>query len=445
MEEADVTSIRHTLLTGAAIGSVGLAPACGGSDESAGSADRHNQGFTLAQSELERDAAPDVSAEDQAELAAGNAAFAFDLYAQLAPNGGNLFFSPYSISAALAMTYAGARGETATEMAEVLHFTLPQERLHPAYNHLDLVLQSRAQAEPPAHLPDAVPPRLEIANSIWGQQDYVFESEFLDTLAVNYGAGLRLLDFGSDPEGARQTINRWVSDQTEDKIPELLAPGTITPIIRLVLTNAIYFLANWSSPFEPEATQPGSFFVDPTTEVTVDMMHQADYFNYATGDGYAAIDLPYIGNDLSMLLLVPEAERFAEVEAQLSAGMLNTVVDSLESRNVELAMPKWQFESGFSLAATLQALGMPSAFSGAADFSGMTSVEDLFISDVIHQAFIAVDEAGTEAAAATAVMMAGSALPPEPVSLTVDRPFVFVIRDAPTGAVLFMGRVTDPS
>jgi serpin B len=212
-----------------------------------------------------------------------------------------------------------------------------------------------------------------------------------------------------------------------------------------VLTNAIYFLANWSSPFEPEATQPGSFFVDPTTEVTVDMMHQADYFNYATGDGYAAIDLPYIGNDLSMLLLVPEAERFAEVEAQLSAGMLNTVVDSLESRNVELAMPKWQFESGFSLAATLQALGMPSAFSGAADFSGMTSVEDLFISDVIHQAFIAVDEAGTEAAAATAVMMAGSALPPEPVSLTVDRPFVFVIRDAPTGAVLFMGRVTDPS
>ena len=429
------------------IGAVGvvvaLAAGCGTTSEESSSG---ASGFTLVQSDLERDTAPQVVPADEAELAAGNRAFAFDLYAQLARTPGNLFFSPYSISAALAMTYAGARGQTETEMAETLHFTLPQAQLHPAFNQLDLVLESRAQAEAPRSLPDAQPPRLEIADSIWGQQGYAFETAFLDTLAVNYGAGLRVLDFGSDPEGSRKTINQWVSDQTEERIPELIPKGVIHPLIRLVLTNAIYFYATWFSPFEPEATQPGSFWVDGATEVTVQMMHQTDYFGYTAGDGYAAVQLPYVGNDLSMLLLVPDVGRFAESEAQLGAELVDTVLESLQTELVQLAMPKWEFESSFSLAHTLGELGMPSAFDPkAAEFGGMTSVEDLYISEVIHQAFVSVDEEGTEAAAATAVMMAGTGMPPEPVALTIDRPFVFLILDGPTGTVLFAGRVTDPS
>jgi len=440
-----MVSFRCSLFAGAALLALGASVGCGSTGSPKGTSSTEP---AMARSNLERDLSPDVPAGDQTALAQGNAAFAFDLYSALAERDGNLFFSPYSISAALAMTYAGARGETESEMATTLHFTLPQEQLHPAFNQLDLTLESRSEAEPPPSLPDGQPPQLNIANSLWGQEDYSFEAPFLDTLALNYGAGLRLVDFAGDSEGARVTINDWVSRETEARIPELLAPGTITTDTRLVLTNAIYFLANWLSPFEPEATQPGTFYVDGATEATVDMMHQTENFDYAAGDGYQAVALPYVGSDLSMLLLVPDAGRFAEVEANVDAELMGTVVGSLESRNVQLAMPKWKFDASFMLGQTLQALGMPSAFSpSAADFSGMTTAEQLWISEVIHQAYISVDEAGTEAAAATAVVMVGMAMPTEPVdivTLDIDRPFLFVIRDAPTGAVLFAGRVTDP-
>ncbi len=397
-------------------------------------------------SSLERDLAPAVPVADRSELAAGNRAFAFDLYAALAGEDGNLFLSPYSISSALAMTYAGARGDTAAEMAATLHFTLPPAALHPALNQLDLELASRAAATPPPSLPDGLPPRLEIANAIWGQQGYAFEPPFLDTLAVNYGAGLRTLDFGADPEGARGVINAWVADQTEDRIRDLIPEGAISPLVRLVLTNAIYFLANWASPFAPEATSPGPFVTAAGREVTVDVMHQTGFFPYAAGDGWVAVSLPYVGEQLSMLVVLPDAGRFDEVEAALGPGLYATIDASLTAARVALALPKWEVQSRFQLAEVLAELGMPRAFQdGVADFSGMTAAEALHISAVIHQAFVSVDEQGTEAAAATAVLMAGSSLPSEPVTVTVDRPFFYLVRDEPTGTLLFLGRVTDPS
>lgn len=397
-------------------------------------------------SSLERDLAPAVPDADRSELAEGNRAFAFDLYAALAGDDGNLFLSPYSISSALAMTYAGARGDTEAEMAATLHFTLPQAALHPALNQLDLELESRADAAPPPSLPDGLPPRLEITNAIWGQQGYAFEPVFLDTLAASYGAGLRTLDFGADPEGARGVINAWVADQTEDRIPDLIPEGAISPLVRLVLTNAIYFLANWAYPFEPQATSPGSFVTAAGSEVTVDVMHQTESLPYAAGDGWVAVSLPYVGHQLSMLVVLPDAGRFDEVEAALGSELYATIDASLTSARVALALPRWEVKSRFQLAGVLAELGMPRAFQdGVADFSGMTAAEALHISAVIHQTFVRVDEQGTEAAAATAVLMAGNALPPEPVAVTVDRPFLYLVRDEPTGTLLFLGRVTDPS
>jgi serpin B len=419
-----------------------LGVACGSSEDGDGTSDSVADQFTLVRSDLPRETAPEVSADERQELVDGNTALAVDLYARLSAEAGNLFFSPYSISSALAMTYAGARDQTETEMAQALHFTLPQQRLHPALNALALELESRA--ETPAEQ-EAEPFQLSIANSIWGQQDFHFESDFLDTLAINYGAGLRLLDFIEDPQGARETINAWVSRETEEKIPELLAEGILTPLTRLVLTNAIYFKASWQNQFEPDATSAGSFMADGTTEVTVDMMHQAELMPYAAGEGFTAVALPYAGGQLSMLLLVPDAGQFAEFESALSTEVIAGAVEGLLSTNVALALPKFEFESAFSLSAALSELGMPTAFTDAADFSGMTGRADLFISDVVHQAYVGVDETGTEAAAATAVVMTLSGLPPDPVELIVDRPFIFLIRDEPTGAILFLGRVTDPS
>jgi serpin B len=375
-------------------------------------------------------------------LVNGNSGFAFDIYQLLKEDNDNVFYSPYSISVALAMTYAGARGETERQMADTLHFTLPQNRLHPAINALDLELAQRGQG---AEGKDEEGFRLNIVNAIWGQEDYEFLTEFLDTLAQNYGAGLRVLDFAGDPEAARVTINDWVSDQTEGRIENLIPPGALGGLTRLVLTNAIYFNAAWSEPFEPSMTEGGPFHLLDDSQVTVPMMRQTTSFGYAEGDGYQAVELPYDGRELAMVVLLPEVGGFEEFEESLDAERVDAIVSDLAYRQVSLAMPKFEFDSGFSLADTLVAMGMPVAFSGEADFSGMTGSRALFISDVIHKAFVSVDEAGTEAAAATAVIMAESAAPEQPVEVTVDSPFIFFIRDIETGAILFIGRVLDPS
>jgi serpin B len=397
----------------------------------------------VVRSEKERITSPDVDQTELDELVAGNSAFAFDLFQATRESGTNLFYSPYSISVALVMTYAGARGNTEAQIRDTLHFTLTQERLHPAFNALDLELASRNEL-PEGWEGEAF--TLNIANSIWGQTGYPFLPYFLDALALNYGAGLRLLDFITASEACRIVINDWVSEETAGKIEDLLSQGAITSDTRLVLVNAIYFNAAWLFPFEEEATHNGIFYLLNGSQVTVPMMEQEHFFHYTEGDGYQAVELPYNGEQLSMVILLPETGAFQGFEQSLTAERFSSIVSDLERENVHLTMPKFTYESSFSLGETLAGMGMLDAFQpGVADFSGMDGTRNLFISEVIHKAFVSVDEAGTEAAAATAVIMPTSGPPTTTVEVTIDRPFLFVIRDNETGAILFLGRVLNPS
>jgi serpin B len=395
-----------------------------------------------ARSAKQRETSPDVAGQDLVGLVDGNSAFAFDLYQILREEPGNVFYSPYSISVALAMTNAGARGETEQQVADALRFSLAQNHLHPAFNSLDLELAGRGEG---AQGKDGEGFRLNVVNAIWGQAGYAFLPEFLDILAENYGAGLRVLDFTSAPEESRVTINDWVSEQTEGRIEDLIPAGVIDALTRLVLTNAIYFNAAWSQPFEPDLTADGPFYLLGGGEVDVPMMTQTESFGYTSGEGYQAVELPYDGHELSMVVLIPDAGEFDSFEGALDAGRVDEIVGDLSYRQVALTLPRFEVESDFSLADALAAMGMPDAFTNRADFSGMTGGRDLFISEVVHKAFVSVDEAGTEAAAATAIVMKGLALPEEPVEVSVDRPFIFLIRDVQTGAILFVGRIVDPS
>jgi serpin B len=376
------------------------------------------------------------------QLVSGNNAFAFDLYQKLRGQKGNLFYSPYSISLALAMTFAGAHGETEQQMVQTLHFSLAQAQLHPAFNSLDLVLASRGQG---AKGKDGKGFRLKVANALWGDQGHKFLSPFLDALAENYGAGLRVLDMQHAPEVSRGIINQWVSGQTEGKIQDLITPGGITPDSRLVLTNAVYFNAAWSAPFQPEQTKDGPFTLQDNTHITVPMMDQMAHFAYGKGNAYQAVELPYDGNQLSMVIVLPDANGLEALESSLKAQRADEIVKGLADQEVVLMMPKWKFDSSFQLADVLREMGMRDAFTpDAADLSGMDGLRDLFISQVVHKAFVSVDEAGTEAAAATAVIVTASAMPVQPVTLTIDHPFMFFIRDIQTGTILFVGRVADP-
>jgi serpin B len=327
-------------------------------------------------------------------------------------------------------------------MADTLHFTLPQNQLHPAFNGLDLELAQRGEG---ASGKDDQGFRLNIVNAIWGQQEYGFLDRFLDTLAENYGAGLRLLDFASAPEEARAVINGWVEEQTEGRIEDLIPEGLIDALTRLVLTNAIYFNAAWQHPFSEDLTRDGTFYLPDGGEASVPMMMLTEELGYAAGPGYQVVELPYDGDELSMLILLPDEGKLESLGASLDAKLMDGIVKQLEPTQVALTMPKFEFEASLNLADTLAAMGMPDAFGRAADFSGMTGSKDLFISAVIHKAFVAVDEAGTEAAAATAVVMKRLSIPEPPIEVIVDRPFMFLIRDIETGAILFVGRVVDPT
>lgn len=400
--------------------------ACGGYDEP-----------PTVRSDLARNVTPEVSPADQAALVAGNTEFAADLYREVCGTPGNLFMSPHSISIALAMTYAGAAGTTAVQMAEALGFALPAEQLHPAFDHLDLELASRG-ATAGSH---TIPFRLEIANSIWGQHGKQFRDPFLDTLAVNYGTGLHVLDFEADPDGSRETINGWVEQRTNDKIVELLPDGSITSDTQLVLTNAIYFTAAWAEPFDAgqTATRPFQIAGSP---VPVATLHQDFEASYGEGDGFRAAELAYDGGKLAMVIVVPDD--LAAFEATLTGATFAAITGSLRGHMLDLTLPKFSFDAGLDLKKPLEALGMVDAFSSAtADFSGIDGARGLVIDDVLHKGFVAIDENGTEAAAATAVLVGNTAVP-ERATLQVDRPFVFFIRDIPTGAILFVGRVVDP-
>jgi serpin B len=398
----------------------------------------------VTQSNLQRVALPSASKADVQALVEGNTAFAFDLYQALRSSSGNLVYSPYSISLAFAMAYGGAGGETASQIAQVLHYSLPQDQFHPAFDALDLELAQRA-----AQATGVTPSErfsLNIANALWGQSGWSFLPKFLDLLAADYGAGMRLVDFQKSPESARQQINNWVSDQTQRKILNLVPEGAIDTSTRLVLVNAIYYKAFWEYAFDPSRTGNEPFNLVDGSTVSVPMMSNEgqETLAYAAGDGYQAVALPYKGGLTEMVILVPDAGNFSKFEAALTPAAYQQILAALTPQSVILSMPKFNFDSQYELGDTLSSMGMPDAFlADKADFSGIDGAHDLFISSVIHQAAVAVDEKGTVAAAATAIVMSGAAMP-SGIQLTIDRPFLFFIRDIPSGTILFMGRVLNP-
>jgi serpin B len=389
--------------------------------------------------------APSVPTDDLIQLSRGNNAFALALYQELKGGSGNLFLSPYSISLALAMTYAGARGSTEVQMADALHFTLPQDRLHQAFNSLDQTIASYAQSLQDPQTKTGLGFRLDIANSIWGQQDFPFRPEYLDLLALNYGAGMHLVDFIHAPNDSRLTINDWVSQQTHEKIKDILTEGSITDLTRLVLANAIYFKASWMNAFDPDATRDGDFFLPDGTSTSVPMMHlpAPATFLFSEGDDFLAVGLPYQGGSVMMAILMPTDGSIAEFEAGLTDTRLESILTGLAGERINLTMPKFRVDSKFSLTDPLTALGMPDAFWNA-DFSGIDGGKDLAISDVIHEAYVNVDESGTEAAAATLSIVGVTSAQESPRDVAIDHPFLFLIYDPQTNTILFMGRVINP-
>lgn len=382
-----------------------------------------------------------IFAADKAEigvLVKGNNSFAFDLYSKLANNNGNLFFSPYSISSALAMTYAGARGETAIQMAKTLHFSLKPERLHPALADLTATFNAKGKSY-----------QLSVANALWGQTGYNFLPEFLKTTKKYYGAGFKEVDYVDEGkrEQARQTINKWVEERTNNKIKELIKPKILDALTRLVLTNAIYFKGKWELQFKPEDTQDLPFHISAEEKKNVPMMRQTAKFKYTENGQAQVLELPYTGGDLSMVVLLPRANYgLAKLEESLCPENIQSWLSQLSKEKVRVFLPRFKLEKDFVLNEKLQDLGMIDAFDeNTADFSGMTPKRQLYITKVIHKAFVEVNEEGTEAAAATAVIMGTkSAMIDNTPVFRADRPFVFLIRDLRSGSILFMGRMADP-
>jgi len=365
----------------------------------------------------------------------GNSDFGFDLYQELKGGKGNLFFSPYSISTALAMTYAGARGQTEKEMAQVLHFSLEQNSLHSSFSKLQSHLNT---IQNKGYI------KLSIANSLWAQEGYRFLDTFLD---LNNGTGLNFVDFATQTEAARKTINIWVENKTQQKIKELIKQGMIDPFTTLVLCNAIYFKGDWLSQFDKAKTMDADFYISSDKTVKVPMMSKKSEFKFKDFGSFSAIELPYEGNDLSMIIFLPkEVDGLAGFEKNLTndsvKAWINKLIASYKSE-ILVHLPKFKTTCEFELSKILSDMGMPSAFLlPPADFSGMTGKKDFFISKVIHKAFVDVNEEGTEAAAATAVVMLGSG---KPLIFRANHPFVFLIRENKTGSILFIGRIIDPT
>jgi serpin B len=374
----------------------------------------------------------DVPPEDLAAVVRGDNEFALELYAQLRGDEGNLFVSPWSISAALAMTYAGARGETAAQMKDALHLDLPPESLHPAFHaHLNTLAPV-----------DGASYELAAANALWAQKDKAFLPEFTSTVSTHYGAEARSLDFATAPEAARQTINAWVEDKTRGRIEDLFPQGTIDPMTRLALTSAIYFKGRWKEEFDEDDTRDEPFHAEGG-DVDVPFMHIKEDFGYHAAEGLQVLEMLYRGGDLSMVVLLPE-RGLVDLESRLTLAALEGWIAELHEREVRVALPRFRFTKATNPQAALEALGMRDAFTMAADLSGMDGTQDLYIQTIRHKAFVQVNEEGTEAAAATGVAVGLKALPePAPV-FRADRPFLFLIRQRSSGAILFMGRVMQP-
>jgi serpin B len=377
------------------------------------------------------------------ELVNANNQFAFDLYSELKDENGNVFFSPYSISSAIAMTYEGARGQTADEMKNVFHFPSNIAEMRASFAKLYNNLNKKDKQY-----------QLNTANALWAQKDYPFLNNYLSTIESYYGGKTTNLDFISETEKSRNIINSWVEDQTNNRIKDLIPAGVLSPMTKLVLTNAIYFKGKWALQFDKSNTKDEDFNTDSGTKVKVPMMQLTGKdaeFNYAELENMQILEMPYKGKELSMLILLPKGD-LESAEKFLTAENLNLVKQSLLNQRVDIYLPRFKFDTKYFMADTLSQMGMPTAFSAEkADFSGMVSKENLagqnlFISQVIHQAFVEVNEEGTEAAAATAVIMETmSAAPQEPKVFRADHPFIFLIQEKATGNILFLGRVVNPS
>ena len=387
---------------------------------------------------------PTPPADDVGNVTVGNNQFAVDLYRHLAADpayaGHNLFFSPYSISSALAITYEGARGTTADEIQKVLHLPRNDTLRREGFSDLNAAL-NRGDANY----------TLRTANALWAEKTYPFLPEYIDTAGRWYEANATNLDFAGNPEASRQTINRWVEEQTEEKIKDLLPPGSVDSMTALVITNAIYFKGTWVKQFDANETWEEAFRVAPNETVAVPMMHRADedaIYGYAETETLQVLEMPYAhesGSGLAMLVLLPRGDNLTAAEEALDPEKIADLQRSLVSKRVNVAFPKVTLEAEYSLPGALVAMGMPAAFSMDADFSGMDGTQHLFVSDIVHKAFVDVNEEGTEAAAATGVVMDIKSARPDAVPVfRADHPFVFLITEKESGAVLFMGRVVNP-
>jgi serpin B len=396
-----------------------------------------------AQTDAEEGQSQDeLRAAGAASVVKGNTAFATGLYAELKDGDDNVFYSPYSISTALAMTYAGASGSTATAMRQAMH--LPTGNVHPAYKTISADLASRGNGVTAADEDRKF--QLSIANSLWGEKTQPFKAPFVSTVSANYGAGLELADFRRNAERERGRINAWVEDKTNDKIKELLPPRALTTDTKLVLVNAIYFKAGWSTPFKKDHTEREPFTPLVGAKKNVDMMSAVQEMDHDATADYDAVAMPYVGDKVELVAIAPKTGTFRAFENGLTADKIDGIRSAMTSKRVNLSFPKFKIEgASVKLKAQLTKMGMGLAFADGADFRGITGAPETKIGDVVHKAFISVDEEGTEAAAATAVIMISKSSMPRPaVPATFDRPFVFAIRDIPTGTILFMGRVTKP-
>lgn len=387
---------------------------------------------------------------DKQLVVAGNNEFAFELYAKLSGKEGNLFFSPYSISTALALAYCGARGQTETEMATVLHLptasgkktavkdTLAQMRFHSAFGKIIKDLNSRG---------DKGGYELRVANALWGQKGYGFLEKFLELIETNYGGKLNEVDFMRAAETARKTINRWVEQKTNNKINNLIPKGVLDSMTRLVLTNAIYFKGNWARQFKKGNTKDALFTLADGKKVDAAMMNQTAEFGYLETENFQGIELPYVDDELSMVIMLPKKiDGVDEFEKTLTVENLSKWLSKLRKREVDISVPKFKMTSQFGLASVLKSMGMTDAFSSNANFSGINGKRNLFISAVIHKAYVDVNEEGTEAAAATAVTMKLTSIMPNRIPIfRADHPFLFLIRDNHSDSILFIGRVMNPN
>jgi serpin B len=383
----------------------------------------------------------------ETELVIGNNTFAFDLYRQFSTDlEGNIIFSPFSISQAFGMVVAGAQGTTEQQIMDTMHFTLSQDDLHAAFNALNANLADREAPD----MGEGERLQLSIANSLWGQDGFPFRETFIDTIRANYGGELNLVDFFLTEE-ARQAINDWIEDKTEDKIQDMIPSGALNPDTRLVLVNAIYFYGSWMFSFEESNTMDDTFTLLDGSTVIVPMMNQVHSFPYLEGDGFQAVEIPYYGQDTAMLIILPDAGNFDDFQDSLDTQQFDAIRESFGYQELNLFLPRFEFETNVSLSSYLKAMGMTDAYDDQlADFSGMyhrdQAGQNLFITDALHKAYIGVDESGTEAAAATAIIMGVTSAPiGPPPELRIDRPFIYAIYDRETGSILFLGQVMNPA